>query len=167
MLAKGVTGTTNPFLGDTNLTQLGGGVVSAQAGLSYLENAIGETGRAGMIHATPGVIAAWNYVDLLGSGDYLTTTNGTPVVSGGGYIDTDPTGKTGSDPSIGQEWAFATGPVEAYLADAVVPSVAQFIDRSDNVATYRAEQYVLVEWDTSLQSGVLIDWTCGLAPCGS
>ena len=46
-LAKGVTGSTNPFFGDAGLTQLGGGAVSAQAGLNYLENAIGQTGRRG------------------------------------------------------------------------------------------------------------------------
>src|SRR5262245_38192623 len=44
-LAQGVSGSTNPFFGDANLTQLGGGSVDAQTGLSFLENAI-EIGRA-------------------------------------------------------------------------------------------------------------------------
>lgn len=158
-LSQGVSGSTNPFFGDTNLAQLGGGAVSAQEGLNYLENAIGATGRQGVIHATPGTVSAWNYVNLLQEGDVLRTVNGTPVASGGGYINTDPSGKTGSDPSVGQEWAFATGPVRVYLGEAQTVEVAEYIDREDNLITYRAERFVLAMWDTALQSGVLIDWT--------
>jgi hypothetical protein len=160
-LARGVDGSSNPFFGDTNLVQLGGGVVSAQAGLNYLENAIGATGRGGVIHATPGTVSAWNFVNLItdnGEG-YIETANGTPVVSGGGYIDTDPSGLAVSDPSVGLEWAFATGPVRVYLADAALVEVSEYVDRDDNIITYRAERYVVAVWDTSLQSGVLIDWT--------
>jgi len=157
-LAQGIDGSTNPYLGDTNLTQLGGGTVSAQAGLNYLENAIGATGRGGVIHATPGTVSAWNLVNLE-TGSFLSSTNGTPVVSGGGYINTDPVGLTGSDPSVGLEWAFANGPIKVWLGDAGVPTVPEFVDHETNVATYRAEQYALVAWDTSLQSGVLVDWT--------
>lgn len=158
-LAQGVSGSTNPFLGDTNLTQLGGGAVAAQAGLNYLENAIGETGRQGVIHATPGTVSAWNYVNLLEYGDTLRTVNGTPVVSGGGYINTDPSGKTGSNPSVGQDWAFATGPVHVYIKPAPALQVFEYVEREDNIVIYRAERFFLAEWDTSLQSGVLIDWT--------
>jgi len=160
-LAKGVTGSTNPFLGDANLTQLGGGAVLPQAGLNYLENAIGATGRQGIIHASPGTVSAWNFVNLItdnGEG-YIETANGTPVVSGGGYINTDPSGKTGSDPTVGQEWAFATGPVKVFLESSPTLRVSEYIDRAANVITYRAERFVLPLWDTSLQSGVLIDWT--------
>jgi len=159
-LAQGVLGSTNPYLGDANLTQLGGGAVSAQAGLNYLENAIGETGRQGIIHATPGTVSAWNFVNLLTEGpNGLRTANGTLVVSAGGYINTDPVGKAGSDPTVGQEWAFATGPVHVYLGEFEPPDISEFVDRTDNTATYRAERSVLAFWDTALQSGVLIDWT--------
>lgn len=160
-LAKGVAGSTNPFLGDTNLTLLGGGTVSAQAGLNYLENAIGATGRQGVIHATPGTVSAWNFMNLItdnGEG-YIETANGTPVVSGGGYIDTDPAGKTGSTPASGIEWAFATGPVLVYLGPGPELTPKQYIDRELNEIIYHAERYILPLWDTSLQSGVLIDWT--------
>ena len=160
-LAKGVTGSTNPFFGDTALTQLGGGAVSAQAGLNYLENAIGATGRQGIIHATPGTISAWNFVNLItdnGEG-YIETANGTPVVSGGGYIDTDPAGKAASDPTVGLEWAFATGPVLVFLGDGPSLVPKEYIDRELNEIIYHAERYILPLWDTSLQSGVLIDWT--------
>src|SRR6185436_1440076 len=64
-LAKGVSGSTNPSLGDTNLTQLGGAAVLPQAGLNFLENAIGATGSQGMILATPGTVSAWNFVNLI------------------------------------------------------------------------------------------------------
>ncbi len=160
-LAKGVTGSTNPYLGDSHLTQLGGAAVLPQAGLNFLENAIGATGSQGVIHATPGVVSAWNFVNLVtdnGEG-HIETANGTTVVSGGGYINTDPAGKTGSDPTVGQEWAFATGPLKIYLAESVTLSPAQYIERDTNTITFRAERYVLPLWDTSLQSGVLIDWT--------
>ena len=162
-LAKGVTGSTNPFLGDTNLTQLGGGPVTAQVGLNYLENAIGESGNDGMIIATPGTISAWNFVNLITDAandeGYIETANGTPVVSAAGIINTDPVGKTGSTPTTGVEWAFATGPIRVYLGRFEPPTVPEYIDRENNIITYRAERAILPLWDTSLQSGVLIDWT--------
>ena len=161
-LAKGVSGSTNPFFGDAGLTQLGGGAVAAQAGLNYLENAIGQSGRQGMIHATPGVVSAWNTVNLLtkiDGADFLRSTNGTLVVSGAGYYNTDPSGKTGSDPTVGQEWAFATGPVEVYVKDGDELKVSEYVDRELNEIIYRAERSFVAVWDTSLQSGVLIDWT--------
>ena len=161
-LGKGVTGSTNPFLADTNLTQLGGGTVTAQVGLNYLENAIGETGSQGMILATPGTVSAWNFVNLITDENeegYAETANGPPVASCGGLINTDPVGKTGSTPTTGIEWAFATGPVLLYQQDGVRVTRDQYIDRSINEIVYRAERDFVALWDTSLQSGVLIDWT--------
>ena len=157
-LAKGVDGSTNPFFGDTNLTQLGGGTVSAAAGRSYLENAIGATGKQGMIFATPGIISAWSLTSVETDGA-LYTVNGYPVVSAGGIIDTDPTGLTGSDPSVGLEWAFAVGPVFVYVWPGERLDRVEYIEHETNTITYRAERYVIAGWDTSLQSGVLIDWT--------
>lgn len=160
-LAKGVAGSTNPYFGDTNLTQLGGGAVLPQAGLNYLENAIGQSGRKGMIIATPGTVSAWNFVNLITDGGegYIETANGTMVVSAAGIYNTDPTGKTGSDPSVGQEWAFAVGPIQVYTQDGPVVRVSEYIDREINQIVYRAERDFVALWDTSLQSGVLIDWT--------
>ncbi len=160
-LAKGVSGSTNPFFGDANLTQLGGAAVLPQAGLNYLENAIGQTGRKGLIIATPGTVSAWNFVNLLtdsGSG-VIETANGTTVVSAAGIYNTDPSGKTGSDPTVGQEWAFAVGPIEVYVQDGPSFRVSEYIDREINEIVYRAERDFVALWDTSLQSGVLIDWT--------
>jgi hypothetical protein len=161
-LSQGVFGSTNPFFGDTNLDILGGGVVTPSTGLAYLENAIAATGRKGMIHATPAIISA------LAAGGYnldpdafveprgLLTMNGTPIVSGDGYIGADPV--SGTSPGAGQDWMFATGPVEVRLGDVAMTDVSQSLDRSDNILTFRAERYVLASWDGALQAGVLVDW---------
>ena len=150
-LAKGVTGSTNPFFGDAGLTQLGGGAVSAQAGLNYLENAIGQSGRRGVIHATPGTVSAWNFVNLVNrveGANFLRTANGTLVVSGAGYYNTDPSGKTGGDPAVGQEWAFATGPVVVYTQPGPELEISEYVDRENNEIIYRAERSFVALWDT-------------------
>lgn len=158
-LVGGTTLSVNPFLGDSNMTALAAGAaVNAQAGLGYLENAIGQlTGRQGMIHATPAIGAAWG----LGAGLYDTeatvTSNGTPVVLGAGYIGVQPTGHTA--PSAGKDWAFATGPVEVRMESENRAEAVESIDRELNDIVIRAERWVLPEWDTALQVGVLIDWT--------
>lgn len=154
-LAHGVEGSTNPYFGDTNLDALNtGGVTDPDYALAYLEDAIGSTGRGGMIHATPGIISAWS--DKLEINGVLTTANGTIVISGSGYRGAEPAAEQA--PGAGQDWAFATGPVEVYVDEFDPISVSEFVDRSDNTATYRAERAVLAVWDTCLQSGVLVDW---------
>ena len=158
-LAHGVQGSNNPYFGDGNLDVVGGGgVLHPPYALAYLEDAIGATGRKGMIHATPGTISAWSLDNLLIRGDVLMTANGTPVVSGSGYRDASPAGQEGLNLSDGQEWAFATGPVQVFIAESDPPSVSEYVDRSDNTATYRAEKFVVAEWDTCLQAGAPIDW---------
>ena len=37
--------------------------------------------------------------------------------------------------------------------------VSEYVDREINEIIYRAERSFVALWDTSLQSGVLIDWT--------
>lgn len=161
-LSQGVFGLANPYLGDSNLAIIGAATNTPQAGLSYLEDAIGETGRMGMIHATPSVISAWDMRPTVRGGD-LFTANGTPVVSGGGYIWQSEDAGTGPDgqnpPPAGQSYVFATGPVQVYLSDVSITNVADSLDRSDNSITFRAEVAVLVIWDTQLQVAVLVDWT--------
>lgn len=161
-LAQGIAGSSNPWFGDSNLDVLATGV-SAQVGLRYLENAIGATGRQGMIHASPATIAA------LGAGHIfeedvpgevegpLTTVNDTTVISGGGYIGVAPTGQTAAGAHT--DWMFATGPVQVRVGPVVMTDVRESLDRSDNTLTFRAERYVLAVWDGALQAGVLVDWT--------
>jgi hypothetical protein len=166
-LARGHAAPLNPFLCDANLTILAAAAVTPDVGLSYLEQAIGETGRAGMIHMPPAVAAAMN-----GSGGYgvdvrpasggmlRTTANGTLVAVDGGYIGANPS--LHAPAAAGQSWAFATGPVQVRRGadiNVVADNIAQSMDRSDNTVTYRAERDYLVTWDTVLQAAVLIDWT--------
>lgn len=149
---------TNPYLEDANVTAgilAAGAAVTPDAALSYLENAIGGTGKQGMIHATPAVVSQW--FDQTGDRSELVTQNGTRVVSGGGYISSRPTG--GSAAAAGQSWVYATGPVEVRHSNILMPDISETLDRSNNDVTFRAERYVLVEWDTALQVAVLVDWT--------
>lgn len=158
MLANGVMGSTNPFLGDTNLVALSGGVVSPAVGKSYLDNAIGQfTGRMGMIHATPAVVDRWgeDIGEAIDGG--LFTTAGTPVISGSGYIGSDPVNQPSGSDTI--DWVYATGPVEVRILEGSEINEDESIDRSDNSVVYRAERYALVEWDTALQVGIRIDWS--------
>ena len=156
-ISKGVS--LNPFFGDTGFTALAQNV-SPRIGLSYLENAIGErTGRLGIIHSTPAITTAWGD-DHLSVRGHLETMCGTPVADGSGYIGAHPVGSGGlPGPSGTKEWAFATGPVEVRIQSETRFSVQQTVDRSDNSVVVRAEKYVLAEWDTALQVGVLIDWS--------
>ena len=109
-----------------------------------------------MIHMTPATIAALQEFPFPGM-DELRSVNGTPIVSGMGYQDVDTPFL--ATPAAGQDWAFATGPVQVYLGPVVARTPAESIDRSDNVVTYYAERYVVAVWDTVLQSAVLVDWT--------
>lgn len=156
-LAAGVAGSTNPFLGDSNVTVLGGGALTPAAGLSWLENAIGATGRGGIIHASPAVAAAWGF-DKLETGEVLRTVNGTPIAVGGGYIDVT---TDSVNPGDGTDYAFATGPVQVRLSPVVLvgDNINGTLDTSNNDVTFRAERYALATWDTALQAAVLIDWS--------
>lgn len=145
----------NPSLGDANVVKpVGGTAKSPVIALSYLENAIGATGRKGMIHATPATITQLN-TDTFLDPDQLITTNGNQVVSGDGYIGALAAGVA---PGAGQDWMFASGPVEVRISPMVITDIRESLDRSDNTITFRAERWVLVTWDTSLQAAVLVDW---------
>lgn len=157
-LAQGVTQSSNPFFGDASVSILNSGTaVSPGVALSHLEDAIAATCRVGMIHATPGVVSGLQAFPL--PGDDLTrliTANGTPVVSGMGYVGVDTPWLT--TPGATEDWVFATGPVHVYLGPLVIYDVKESLDRSDNVLTFRAERYVVALWDTSLQAAILVDW---------
>lgn len=159
-LAAGVTQSSNPFFGDGNVSKPNGNTaVSARVGFSFMEQAIGGTCRAGLIHATPAaIVAAQTYPVSDRIQDMLVTTNGTKVVSGMGYQGVGPTGALPT-PGATQDWLFATGPVQVYLGPLVVTTPRESLDRSDNTLTFRAERYVVALWDTALQAAVLVDWS--------
>ncbi len=161
MLASGTFESSNPFFGDGNVTKPSGSTaLSAGVALSYLEDAIGETCRKGMLHFTPAVVAALQAFPIGDTSEarILETANGTPVVSGDGYIGVQNTGGLGAA-NVHQSWSFATGPVEVYLGPVVARSPKEVIDRTHNIVEYFAERYVLAVWDTALQAAVLVDWT--------
>lgn len=159
----------NRSLNDINLDVLGTSLGPAE-GLARLENAIGKTGRAGVIHATPAVATLWSASRLLlWTGDQIrTVATRTPVIVGGGYIGTDPDSAAspgdvsddpGAAPTGDTEWAFATGPVFGGIGELreLDEDIASTIDRAQNDLIYRAEQHMVVGWDGVLQVGVLID----------
>ena len=155
-LSQGVAGSTNPFLGDGNVTVLGGGAVTAIVGLALLEEAIGATGRMGMIHVPPDVASVWSFDGgLVSDGEALKTWLGTLVASGGGYIGAQ---ANGAAPGAGNAFVFATGPVQVRLSSVEVQTIREVLDRSDNTVTFRAERYALAIWDTCLQVAVEIDY---------
>lgn len=155
----------NPYLTDINLTAPGGGVLSLAStsptnALALLENAIGRTQRAGVIHCDPATSVAWDDRHLLaepGSGPVRYTKRGTPVAIGDGYIGARPIGHTAV--SACQGWVFATGPVVVRRSNDVTiyGDIAANLDRVNNVITFRAERDVIVYWDAVLQAGVLVD----------
>lgn len=159
-ISQGSAVTTNPSLGDTNLDILASGAaVKSGEALSWLENAIGEKGVRGIIHATPAVVAAWGF-DKLKTNAVIETAAGTYVASGGGYIGADPS--AGSTPGAGEDWAFATAGVEVRMTPLQILStdMSESLDRSTNEVVIRAERYALATWDAELvQAGVLVDWT--------
>ena len=91
-----------------------GTAVSPSNGFAFLEEAIGETCRQGMIHATPAVIASGTQTFPLSGMDRLETANGTPVVSGMGYQGVDTPwlatpGATRTGSSRRGRWRFTWG----------------------------------------------------------
>ena len=157
-LSQGIPLSSNPFLCDANVQVLGGGAaVKPYTGLAYLEEAIGATGQQGVIHASPGIVAQWfASFPMQENTSPLYTPTGMLVSVGGGYAASQPFGEAA--PSAAKTWAFATGPVRAWLADEPTLNIEDVLDRTTNDVTFRAERYALVEWDTSLQAAVLIDW---------
>lgn len=164
-LAAGVTGSNNPFFGDSNVQILNSGTaVSPRVGVSFLEEAIGNTCRQGLIHLTPAVVAGLPapFRDT----ETLLTANGTPIVSGMGYQGVDTAAL--SSPTAKQDWVFATTGVEVFLGPVRLPTPKEAVQRDINLVTFIAEAYVLAVWDgldtdlddpTLSAAAVLVDWS--------
>lgn len=137
---------------------------SVMSGLALLEDLIGSSGRAGLIHASPAIATALAYGHLLepSQGVLRTVGNGTVVVPGQGYSNADGAGCAPAGhatPSATESWMYATGPVDIRRTDVeMLPGeLSQALDRENNVVTYRAERYYLADWDAALQAAVLVD----------
>ncbi len=164
-LANGTVLPANPYLGDASMTPLNGTTpVASKAALGFLENAIGATGRAGMIHATPAIASVWGQFRLKPEAGVLRSTVGTPIVVGDGYIGSTPVEMGTNVNPTGTDWAYATGPVELRRSEVqIYPETVQQAMAGDNTntITYRVERTYLAAWDTVLQAGILVDWTTG------
>jgi hypothetical protein len=139
-----------PHLADASADEVAppAGIVDA---LAALETAIGDSCRAGVIHATPAAgtwLARYGLVTLSGQ-RLVTTALGTPVAVGSGYPGTGPGGDV---PPAGASWLYATGPVRIHRAPILV---LQSIDQETNREVIRAEREVLVEWDLCLHAAVI------------
>lgn len=156
----------NPHLADGDATELNGGsATSILNAFALLENAIGETGRDGVIHCTPAaaLVASGKHViwrDERGPGGMpvLRTINGTIVIPGAGYVGAQ---NPPHLPVAGgtKEWIYATGPIEIRRSAPFTnpENVSEALDREDNTIVYRVERYYLADWDVTLQAAVLAD----------
>jgi hypothetical protein len=170
----------NPHLADGNgIFPNGDAVTDFPNAIAYLEAAIAATGRAGLIHCSPELLSSsaarfgWNYWNDP-KGQVIRMISGTVIIPDAGYSGGGaPTGH--AEPDIGQEWIYATGPIDIRRTEPFVmpPLVAQAVDRGTggatnglpNSITYRAERYYMVDWDTELQAAVLVD-RC-ISECGT
>lgn len=156
-LSQGTAIPTNPFFAMAGVSlPAGAGAVTAQIGLAWLDEAIGATGKQGMIHTTPGPLVHWNNLGASLINGELFSANGNRIAAGGGYAGATPSG--GGAAGAGQSWVYATGPVEVRHSAVAIPDISEVLDRSINEVTFRAERYVLATWDTHPHAAVLIDW---------
>lgn len=151
----------NHYLADANVDVLTGSPLAPLEALAQLENAIAATGKMGVIGTDPGTAVAWAsgcMIEREGA-TLRSIATGTPIVVGYGYLGTAPDGE--SEPADTEGWAWATGPIEIRRTGIeVVPgTLSEALDRQINVVTYRAERHYLVDWDTELQTAVLVDRT--------
>lgn len=162
----------NPHLADGNGSFPNGDTATSFAdGVAFLEAAIAATGRQGLIHCSPELLSAaaaksgWNFwLDI--KNEVVRMISGTVIIPDAGYSGgREPTGHAA--PDVGQEWIYATGPIDIRHSEifTMPPRVDQAVDRGSggatnglpNSITYRAERYVLADWDTELQAAVLVD----------
>lgn len=155
---------TNPYLASAAATVVSSGSssVTPVEGLALLERAIANTGSMGFIHATVEVATYWASLNLLfddGPAAKLRTRLGNIVVPGSGYPGTPPAGGATATGSAGEQFAFATGPVEVRRSNpfAMPESPAEALDRVNNTIVWRIERLYQVGWDTALQAAVKID----------
>jgi hypothetical protein len=157
----------NPHYADGNgAFPNGNAATSILHGIALLEDEIAKSGRAGLIHITPGLatIARDRWAISL-DGGLLRTVTGTIVVPDCGYQGSAQPGSRPA-PSGTKEWIFATGPIDLRRGEIFVTpeTVAEALDRgvgatnsTPNSITYRAERYYLATWDTHVQAAVLVD----------
>ncbi len=162
--SQGIVNPLSPYLSDAGVTVLGAGAeYTPVEGLAALEDAIAQTGRQGVIHATPAVATRFADHHLIEDrAGILKTYLGSPVAVGGGYDGADPSGgahpPSPDSPGIGSQYAFATGPVRYIQSEAIViaGTVRESMTQLENIVTFYAERHFVVYWDTAIQAAALI-----------
>jgi len=156
--ASGAALPLNPYLNDSNLDVISASAESPVRALGRLEDAIAVTARGGIIHVSPAASIALSSAYLVQHrSNQLFTMRGTPIVVGTGYVGQfpDSVGTLGVD----EAWIYATGPIQIRRTaiETIPANVSEALDREVNSITYRAERHYLVDWDTALQAGTLLD----------
>lgn len=143
--------------------------VGITRGIAALEEEIALTGRQGVIHVSPQLVASYIALwSLDNRSGVIRTINGTVIIPDAGYAaGSQPAGHAAATGT--QEWIYATGPVDIRRSETfVMPErVEQAVDRGSGMAgatnhkpnsiTYRVERYYVVDWDTVLHACVLVD----------
>lgn len=169
-LLTGAALPAQPHLADgTGDFPIGNVITTPINGLAALEDQIARSGRAGIIHMSPGLATVFsaNFVVYEENG-MLRTVNGTTVIAGAGYADGD--SPEGHAAATGwEEWIYATGPIDIRRTAAeVLPNkLSEAMDREHNLITYIVERYYVVDWDASIHAAVLVDrcaTDCGTPP---
>lgn len=156
------SGWDNPYLQNAATVTTVGYSLSTCGGLAALEDAIGNecSGGAAVIHASPALATAWaRDFQVQRVGDVLyTTAQGTPVISGPGYLGTGPDYTDPTEESAGTTWAYATGLLDVRLGPAVRSEpIATNIDKDTNKVTVWGERLAQISWDGCCHLAVQID----------
>lgn len=158
-LAFGVSDTSRPHFTEPGAQTFPAGAAGTAVGpresAALLENAIGATARAGLIHLDPATAMSWMAWDLIDTdGTRAYTPRGTTVIIGDGYIGAVVGGALAAD----EGFAWATGPVRLIRDEVeVLGPTAQVLDTETNLATFRAERNYVAYWDTALLAAVRVD----------
>ena len=154
---------SQPYLGDANVTQIfGGAAVSAEEGLAALEEQMALEDGVGVIHAPPSIVSMWSS-EKLEKGTRLLTYNGTPVISGAGYINQVPDGEAAIDNTTSdRQWIWGSGPIQLRMTEVekIPDDISEALTRTgddSNKVTFLGERHFLVSWDTEIQVAALID----------
>lgn len=145
--------------GGTTVQLNASAATSIKNGIALLEQAIADAGGNGVIHMRPGVFSQMTYEgprEVFVDRGVARTQLGTVVVPGVGYTGSAP---DGTPPATTVEWLYATGPVEVRRSE-IVPlpaSMTEATDRQQNTTTFRAERYVLVDFDQRIHAAVKVD----------
>lgn len=151
----------NPYVAkDSNY--IGGGARGLRLALVALEEHMADLYQNEfVIHASPGTAEGWFGMGMLyRDGSILRTGNGNPVYIYRGAYGAHPEPEPGVTPDE-EAWAFATSPIFYKLGPVVVnpPTIREALDRTTNQLVYRAERDVLIGWDMTLHTGILVDLT--------